>query len=114
MPHKGIGSTVSVAGVGLMPRRSGGYSGGVGRRGRGDSGRRIGSEPAGRAELEGVGSRPELPDEFPPRTSSLSWLSETRPPLKRSTRSSRNGVTIVQCERGRKKKGEKRGNLEGL
>lgn len=75
MPHKGTRSTVSVAGVGLMPSRSGGDSGEDAWR---EEGTRLSasaqSQPA-RTKLEGVGSKPELPDEFLPRQDELTFKS---------------------------------------
>lgn len=74
MPHKGTRSTVSVAGVGLMLPRSGGVT--LEKTHDEKEGTRLSAsaqnQPA-RTELEGVGSKPELPDEFLPTRDELTF-----------------------------------------
>lgn len=81
MPHKGTRSAVSVAGVGLMPPRSGDDSDEKTHDEKGGRGSlHRSSKPAGaNADLEGVGSKPdELPDEFLPTQDELTFRAPTR------------------------------------
>lgn len=77
-PHKGTGSTVSAAGVGLVVAESGAVRR-VSKRSDAERGcpecsQRLRSQPAS-SNLEGVGNRPELPDEFLPRQDELTFMA---------------------------------------
>lgn len=75
MPHKGTRSTVSVPGVGLMPPWSGGNSGEDAWHGRGTRLSASAQSQPARTELEGVRSKPELPDEFLPTQDELTFMA---------------------------------------
>lgn len=99
MPHKGTRSTVSVAGVGLMLPRSGGVT--LEKTHDEKEGTRLSAsaqnQPA-RTELEGVGSKPELSDEFLPTRDELTFRA-----FRRNFSSSSTPLFTVEISYGSKR-----------